>query len=250
MKKLAKKFLKFIFVSLFWILVWLILARLADADYLLPTPFQVFGAWAKLAGKASFWLSALNSMLMICSGFIIGSLLGCLCAVVCHYSKFLSSLFSPLSSIIKATPIASFILLALVWMNRSLVPIFTSILIVMPLVWKNVASGIDSTDKQLLEMADCFKMKTGKKLLHIYLPAIKPHLRSALITGLGMAWKAGIAAEIICNPKNTIGYSLSRAKINFETPELFAWTLTVILLSFLLERLIVLILNRGQSKND
>ena len=79
-------------------------------------------------------------------------------------------------------------------------------------------------------------MNKGRDLnIFIFRPSFRILLR--MIASIGMAWKAGIAAEVICSPHNTIGYFLYRTKIYFDTPALFAWTLCVIVLSFIIEKI-------------
>ena len=79
----------------------------------------------------------------------------------------------------------------------------------------------------------------------IYFPQTKPFFKSAGITGLGLAWKSGIAAEVISMPKLSIGRSLYEAKLYIETPELFAWTLTVIILSIITEKVLTVLFKWG-----
>ena len=54
-----------------------------------------------------------------------------------------------------------------------------------------------------------------------------------------MGWKAGIAAEVLTVPPLSIGKNIFEAKLYLETTELFAWTLTVILLSLVIERILL-----------
>ena len=148
------------------------------------------------------------------------------------------SLLRPAMSVIKTAPVASFIILALVWLSGRFVPVLTAALIVLPLVWSNVHTGLRGCDRLLAEAAAAFKMPPGRRLLFLYLPSVLPYLSSAVCTGMGMAWKAGIAAEILCTPKAAIGSELYMSKIYFDTPALFAWTSVVIALSALIEALL------------
>ena len=77
-----------------------------------------------------------------------------------------------------------------------------------------------------------------------------PYFASACRTALGLAWKAGVAAEVLCLPEAAIGTQVYQAKIYLETPDLFAWTLVVLALSFALEGLLgkLLSLLEGRGK--
>ena len=142
-------------------------------------------------------------------------------------------------SVVKARPVAQFTPLARVWLRVSNVPIFTAVLIVMPIAYSNVFSGLSALDRDLLEMADAFLMRAFARLKHLYFPALLPYLRAAVATGMGMAWKSGVAAAVICVPKYSLGSIMYRAKIYLETPELLAATVAVILLSMSLEKIVL-----------
>lgn len=229
--KILKKFA----VAVLWIGVWELASLIVGADYLLPGPLPTAKALAALAVTGEFWLSVWGSLRGILSGFVIGTAAGVIFGSVSGLSKALNGVLSPLASVVKATPVASFILLALVFMKKAAVPAFSAALIVAPVVWKNVNTGFREADPLLLEMADSFKMPFRRRLAAVYIPSAAPYFRSACVTALGMAWKAGVAAEVICAPHDTIGRSMYLSKIYFETPELFAWTFTVIIISFILE---------------
>ena len=151
----------------------------------------------------------------------------------------MENLLSPLRGVIKATPIMSFILLAVLWLNSNLVPLFIAVLIVLPTVWTVTADAILHTDVRLIEMGQTFGLTKAKIIWKIYVPSVLPQFLAACTTSLGFAWKSGVAAEVIALPKQSIGYQLYESKLRIETVDLFAWTLLVIILSMLLERLLI-----------
>ena len=110
-----------------------------------------------------------------------------------------------------------------------------------------MSQGIRQTDGKLLEMARVYRLGLGKTLRHIWLPSVKPYFLAACTTGLGFAWKSGIAAEVICSPDRAIGTELRNAKAYLETPEVFAWTVTVVVLSVLLERVLLWLVHRKKK---
>ena len=164
--------------------------------------------------------------------------------------SFLKKLFYPLISLVKATPVASFIILALVWIKKNGVPVFITFLIVLPIVWSNVSEAINNTDKSMLEMAKVFRFGRLKTVKYIYVNSVLPYFAAGCTTALGLAWKAGVAAEVIALPQSSVGFHLYRAKITIETADLFAWTLVVIILSVLLEKLIVALLKKIRKGNE
>ena len=104
--------------------------------------------------------------------------------------------------------------------------------------------GIESTDKNLLEMSKVFRLGILRKVRYIYVPQVFPSFQSACISALGLCWKAGIAAEVIGIPTGSIGEKLQQAKVYLNTPDLFAWTLTIVLISLLFEKLFIGVINR------
>lgn len=235
----SKKWLRIAVAVLFWLAVWQCAAFFVGKEVLIPSPVRVLVRLWELAGEAEFWLTALSSLWRVLLGFAAALVAGVLLAVLTSASQVCRTLFKPLVSIIRATPVASFIILALVWLRSARVPVFISFLTVVPIVWANVESGILETDKKLLEMARVYRFSRGQILRDVYIPSVRPYFLSAFTTGLGFAWKSGIAAEVIANTKNSVGGEIYSAKIYLETPDLFAWTLVVIALSMVLEKLLV-----------
>jgi NitT/TauT family transport system permease protein len=177
--------------------------------------------------------------LRIVLGIVLSLIIGTLLAVITENSKILSALLSPMLSVVKATPVASFIILALLWIKRDTLPLFITALIVVPIVWSNVAEGIRSVDKQLIDVSHVYSFSPLKKLSKLYVPSVAPFFMAACRSSLGMAWKAGISAEVLSTPENAIGTQLYYSKTYLETPDLFAWTLVVIVLSIIIEKLFV-----------
>ena len=213
---------------------------------LLPSPFRTFKSLLALLGTWDFYRATLSTIGRIMGGFLLGMLLGTALGALTASSRWLDAFFSPIRNIVKSTPVASFSILVLLWIATDLAPMGISMLMVMPIAWSNVHEGIRAVDRNLLEMAEVFRLSRGKRLRHIYAPSILPQYLAACSTGLGIAWKSGVAAEVIALPSLSIGKSLYLSKIYIETADLFAWTVVVILLSLLIERLLVSVLRRVQ----
>ena len=156
----------------------------------------------------------------------------------------LRTILTPAISAVKSTPVASFIILALLWLERDSLPVFITALIVIPIVWGNVSEGIGSVDGKLVEVAKVYRLSLPKRIFRLYVPSVAPYFMAACKSSLGLAWKAGIAAEILATPDHSIGKELYFSKTYLETDSLFAWTLVVIVLSLLIEKLLVFGLNR------
>ena len=169
-------------------------------------------------------------------------------AALAAWKTWFRELMAPLVAGIKAVPVASFIILALVWLNSQSLSLFISALMVFPPVYLNVLEGICRTDRRLLEMARVFRVPLGRRLRGIYLPQVMPHFRTAVSLGLGLCWKAGAAAEIIGLPAGSMGERLYTAKVYFQTADLFAWTVTIVAVSVVFERLFLALVDRLMGK--
>ena len=226
-----KRFARGALTLAFWVAVWAALALLVNRELLLPAPWVVVRRLCELAATGAFWRITAVSIGRV--------LLGVALAVACTASKTADALLCPLMTVVKSTPVASFVVLALVWIARDWLPVFISLLMVLPVVWSNVCTGIRSADPALLELAQVYGWPRGRILRRIYLPGVRPHFLSALRSGIGFGWKSAIAAEVLTVPHSAIGRMIYESKLYLQTTDLFAWTLAVILLSVGLERLVL-----------
>lgn len=204
---------------------------------LLASPWAVVRRLWELLPTPAFWRTVGNSSLRIFSGFLFACLLAALLAALASGSPGLQALLAPPVAVVKAAPVASFIILALVWLDAEALPLFISALITFPPVYLNVLEGLRQTDGRMLELARVCRIPLRRRIRGIYLPQVLPYFRSASSLALGLCWKAGAAAEVIGLPAGTIGERLYTAKVYLQTPDLFAWTLVILVLAALLERL-------------
>ena len=228
----------------FWLGVWAVLSVLIGRPLLLPAPWTVAERLLRLAGTAAFWHITAVSLGRILLGAALGVLAGVVTAVATNRYRFLNAVLSPLLSVIRATPVASFILLALIWIGRSILPSVIVFLMVLPLVWSNVSAGMAATDGQLLEMARVYRLSRWQIARRVYGPSVGPYLLSACHTSLGLAWKSGVAAEVLTMPAFSIGRQLYESKLYMEMTDLFAWTAMVVMCSIALEKLFTALIRR------
>ena len=249
MKVFFRRSLSAMAVLVFWCGIWILAARLVGRELLLPSPGQVLLRLRELAGTANFWITIGCSILRVLSGILSAGVLGILLAVLTEKSALLKALLSPVMTLVKSTPVASFIILALIWLGRGILPAVISGLMVLPVVWANTAAGIRAQDPQLLEVARIYGLSRGRIFRRITLPTVLPHLRSALSSALGLGWKAGIAAEVLTVPQPSIGKMIFDSKLYLETTSLFAWTTAVILISLVIEKLLLRLIRQGGRKD-
>ena len=231
-----------LWAAAFWLLVWegasLALASTTGGRMLLlASPVQALGRLIDLAGTPEFWQAAAFSSLRILGGFFLSCVLAVALASLAARLRWVRELLSPLVAVVKAVPVVSFIILALIFFSSENLSLLISALMVFPPVYLNVLEGIGHTDVQLLEMARVFRVPLARQLRGIYLPAVLPYFRSAVSLGLGLCWKSGAAAEVIGLPAGSIGEALYTAKVYFQTGDLFAWTAVIVAVSVIFERL-------------
>lgn len=243
----VKKFLPRALAVLFWLGAWQALSMAVNQAILLVSPMTALATLFRLMGTSAFYRAILTSFGRILLGFLMAVGLGVALAALAARFRLVRTLLDPLMSTIKATPVASFVILALVWISARNLSVFTAFLMVLPLIYTNVLAGLASAPQKLLEMAKAFKMRPGNVVRAIYLPAAFPYFLTACQVSLGVCWKAGIAAEVIGQPDGSLGDMLYRAKLFLSTDELFAWTITIVLMSVLLEKLVVHFIKKLQS---
>lgn len=250
-----KKVLKILLVTLFWVGIWYLAVLLysimkgMDVSYnpLFPYPHDVIIRLFKLIFEPSFYLSTVFSLLRIIVATAVATLLGVLCAVICSKIDFLNFLIKPLLATVKSVPVTVFVFI-LYLLIFDLTSMVITVLMVFPIVFANVYTGIKNIDKDLLEVCQAYKIPRKKRIKSLYLPTVMPYFLSALTSAIGLAWKAGIAAEALCPPQNSMGLHIALAKQNIDNEELFAWALTLILINlvfeFVIKKLIKVIFKR------
>jgi NitT/TauT family transport system permease protein len=216
--------------------LWQLGAGLFGYDILLAPPHVVVKNLAGMLLGRSFWLTVGYSFTRILAGFLGALLSGALLAAAAGRFRLVDVLLWPYMTVVKSTPVASFIILCLIFLNAGRLSIFISYLIVLPIVYTNLLQGIRSADKDLLEMADVFRAGWRKRFLYIYLPQLKPYILAACSVSIGMAWKSGIAAEVIGIPNGSVGEQLYEAKVYLNSADLFAWTLAIVGVSVAFEK--------------
>lgn len=222
-----------------WLLIWFVAAYFIGHSIFLPSPIMVFKAFGDLFSTQDFYISILTSLRGIMIGLVIGLVLGILLGWLSYINGFIHAFIGVFIKAIKSIPVASFVILALLWFSSNGLSILISSLIVMPIIYSNFLGALNETDAKMLEFAKVFRLTPLQKIRYIYMPATISPLISGAKVAIGYAWKSGVAAEIIGLIRFTIGNELYKAKLYLDTPRLFAWTITIILLSFICEKIII-----------
>ncbi len=233
---LVSALLSKLFPGLFWLGLWQGVATALGQEILLPTPWVVGETLVNLASTRDFWRQLAGSLAGISAGICLGSMLGVALATLTWLSPGFHRFCAPALHTLQATPVVSFILLILLWLPRDTVPGTISALMVLPILWTNTKKGLEHTPGHLVEFARAYRFSPWQKCRRLYAPSLLPHLRAGLSVAVGLGWKSGVAAEVICRPPLSLGSQMSQSKLYFDTPSLLAYTIVVVILSALMER--------------
>lgn len=229
---------------IFALTLWQIGAMLLNQKLLLVTPIAVAQRLVSLCAEADFIQAIAFSFARIVFGYFLALIVGCILAVIAGRFHVVEVILWPFIHVIKSVPVASFIILCLIWLSSRNLSVFIAFLMVLPIIYTNMLQGIKSTDRGLLEMAKLFRVGWLKKMKYIHLPQIKPYLISACTLSIGMSWKAGVAAEVIGIPDGSIGEKLYEAKVYLSSADLFAWTVVIVFISILFEKIFLFLLKQ------
>ncbi len=232
----------------FWLIVWEIAYLIADMEFILPSPITVMGRLPSLIIEKTFIISICSSLGRVLLGFLLGALCGTLVAVLMSLSPILSALFSTLLTVIKSVPVVSFILLLWLFFDSGHLPVIVVLLVTLPIFAQNIHSGLSSVDKSLLEVCGIYKFGCFKKILYVYTPAVFNGFTSAAVLSLGMAWKSGVATEVLAYVKNSVGKEIYRAKSILNTVDVFAYTAVIVAFSLLLEVLVKFLMKKVKER--
>jgi NitT/TauT family transport system permease protein len=245
--RLTVRLLQHLAVALIWLAVWQAAYWFIDRELYLPAPLSVLGRLTELVREIGFWKDVVLSVARIAAGFGISVAIAVVLGILSGINAYAYLLLNPLVTAIKATPVLSFIMIALFWFSSGKVPVFICFLMCFPIVWTPMVEGIRQVDRHYLEMAEAFKVKLAVRIRRLYIPSLLPFFAPACLTALGYGWKVGVAAEVLSHPKSSIGSHLYEAKAYLDSTELFAWTLVVILLSMTFEKLFANLIRRLHS---
>ena len=241
----ARRFARKAGIIAFWLAIWQLLDVIIDNRLVLAGPIRVAQALVEQISQPDFWVICGASFGRIALGFLLSFVVGFLLALVSCRHRLFRDFVDPIISLLRTIPVASFIILLLIWVGNQALTVFLAFFIVLPLIYTNMVTGFESVDRQMLEMARVYGLSRWRTFLYIYRPAFMPFLMSSTKISLGMTWKSGIMAEVLATPKPSIGKEMATARTFLDTPDLLAWTVVVMVLSFLFEKAFMELLKRA-----
>ncbi|GAB6274536.1 MAG: ABC transporter permease [Peptococcaceae bacterium] len=232
---LIRGLLPFFGLALF-LIVWQVVAGFYN-PVLVPSLVETGQALFFLAASGQLWEQIRLTIIRGLTGFGLAVVVGTPLGLLIGLNSIADSLFRPLVVVLQVTPLISWLLLAMIWIGFSKVPVFVVFVTTMPLIIINTIQGAKSVDRQLLQMATTFRVSRRRIIWEVYLPQVIPYLLAGLTAALGTTWKAAAMAELFSVNKG-IGAGMAVARMNLETAALFAWTLLLIGLGLLTDRML------------
>ena len=236
---------KFIVATLL-IVLWYVAASFYD-PLIFPSPLEVARAGMNIGKSGEFAVSILATLLNTIIGICFALLSGIVLGLLSGFSKSIYTIFHPLVIIVQSTPVISWILLALIWFSNDIIPVVLVIFSSAPIVIVNISEGVRNVDKKLLEMAHIYRIKRSRILRDIYLPSILSQLLSSIKLILGLSFKVAVMAEVVGRVRGGIGEKLNWAWINIETADIMAWTIIIVIVTYLVEKLVMKIIVKKEK---
>ncbi|MDO5028667.1 MAG: ABC transporter permease subunit [Bacillota bacterium] len=211
-------------------------------EILIASPLSTFSRLIELIASKDYWLSIFNSFWKIFFGLFLALSLGLIFAVLAFRFDFFRTIISLPISFLKSVPVAAFVIVLLFWISSRNLSIYIGFFMGLPIIYENTYAGFFQLDKKLVEMADSFKVPFKKRLAYLYRHQLLNFFKTAIISASGLIFKAGIAAELIGLQANSIGEKLYSAKIYLDSPDLFAWIISILFFSMVFEKFLKWIL--------
>lgn len=231
-------------ILLFWIALWQLLYVIVGREYIIPAPLHTLALAGKMVVTKEFYADVVWTIGRVICGMALSFALGSLCAVAAHFFSTLRRLLQGPVTALKSTPVMSVILLAILALPTDGVPVFVCFLMCYPVVYTNLLAGMDSVDRDLVELCQVYEICGRRRFLALYRPTLRPFAKAALTLIAGLSWKTVVAAEVFAVPRHSMGYHLLAAKTVLEADALFAWTIAIVLLSFAFEQLVKVLIAR------
>ena len=232
-------------ILVIWLLIWQLITVMVHNDILLTGPVDVIKRLGKEIFETSFYRAVSGTIVRVLLGFLLGLMIGVLLGAVSYRYEMVKMFFAPVVSVMKSVPVAAIVVLILIWMGSDNLAVPISFVVVFPQIYISTITGLNEVTKEQKEMMHSFEMRFFNRCMYIYRPALMPYLINAVRISVGMGFKSGIAAEVIGIPVHSIGEALYMSKIYLDTSGVLAWTVVVLLISTIMEKLIVFLVKKA-----
>ncbi len=208
-------------------------------DLVLPSPLETFRALGSMLQDDAVLTEIHTTLYRASLGFGISLLLGTTLGLLAGFFATASMMSRPIVTILVGMPPIAWIVLAMIWFGMGdETVIFTVIVASFPIIFVGALQGTRTLDGDLKEMAESFAFPWHMRFFDVYFPHIFSYVFPAWVSGLGMAWKIVIMAELLAT-SNGIGASLAVARSQLDTPTALAIVVIMIASLMFIEYIIL-----------
>jgi NitT/TauT family transport system permease protein len=220
------------------LLIWKLVSLLVKSEIIIPSPEKTILTLITLSSGTTFWICVFSTVLRGVTGFILSFMVALPLGIISGFNDIVKAFLQPAIIVLRSTPVVAFILMALIWFSPDKLPVFIAFLTMFPLIYTNIAEGVKNVDSRFMEMARIYRLSFYKTVKGIYIPSIMPFLFSGVSSALGFGWRAIIVGEVLSQPRFGIGSQMQNAQIYLLVPNIIAWTIVAVLVSYFFEKLI------------
>ncbi len=211
------------------------LSSLSVPHYILPGPTRVWEALQIITGNGDLWGNLGITFWRVAVGFVFATLVGLPFGIVLGANRRAGDFFEPVIPVLNTVSSAIWAIFAIIWFGISnATTIFVVFMTAMPLIITNVWQGTRTVNADFIELAQVLRMPDWKVMSKIYLPTILPYFFSGARLAFGFGWRVSLVAETI-GSSSGVGYRLRQAADLIRTDQVFAWTLTLVIMMATIE---------------
>jgi NitT/TauT family transport system permease protein len=211
-------------------LVWEVLSHLAPAlgipPFAIPSLLRIAKAITTITP-----LDVAVTLARVIAALIVSFVLGIMLAMAMYRSDTLDKYLHPMIRILMAVPVVSWILFAVLWFPG------VEFRICGPVFLVDTLDAMRSVPRELRQMMRSFRPTTLQFFVKLMLPAIVPTIFTSWKVNISLAIRVVTIAELV-GAVTGIGHQLSVAQELFSVADVFAWTIVLVALLFLLEAIV------------
>ncbi|WP_233120192.1 ABC transporter permease [Tissierella creatinophila] len=224
--------------KIYLIIIWILLSQTINNDVIVPSIKSTFISMIELIKDPGFLNIISSTILRTLLGFLISLFLAIILGILSSISKIVHNLMQPILKFLNSVPTIAIIVLALIWLNNEIVPIFVGFLMVFPVLYETVLQSILNIDKNIIQMAYLYRVNKIEIIKNIYIPNIFYNLSTIFNSALGINLKMVIAGEVLAQPKYSIGSKIQLERMYLNTSGVFAWIIIILFISAMFDYMV------------
>jgi len=222
---------------LVFVVAWEVLSYFAPA---LGIPAFAIPSFARIGQSllSITFIDVVVTVARVIGALVLSFVLGVLLATLMYRSERLEGYLHPMIRLFMAVPVVSWILFAVLWFRGVEFRIaFVLIAVCGPVFLVDALDSMRGVSRDLRRMMRSFRPTTVQYFTKLMFPAILPNLITSWKINLSLAIRVVTIAELV-GAVTGIGHQLAVAQELFSVADVFAWTLVLVALLFLLEAVV------------